>query len=119
MITVADFKTRFPEFNSVAEPRVQLFIDDAVLLMATPDRWLNFYDVALSYHTAHLLYVGTYTEQGDGSVLAPVKKQMVDDVVIEQAVSAIEPTASDLHSTTYGKRYYSYQRLAFAGIYGV
>lgn len=119
MITVADFKTRFPEFTSVAEPRVQLFIDDAVLLMATPDRWLTFYDVALSYHAAHLLYVGGLSESSDGGVVAPVKKQVVDDVALEQAVTALSPKASDLFSTSYGKRYYSYLRMVFAGPYGV
>ena len=119
MATIADFRIRFPEFVDSADGRVQLFLDDAALLMATPTRWLDFYDIAQLYHAAHLLYVGNYTATGDGNVLAPVKKQEVDDVIIEQAVSGLAPNASDLQSTAYGKRYYQYLRLCFTGIYGV
>jgi hypothetical protein len=119
MATVPEFRTRFPEFVDILDPRIQLFLDDAALLMADPVRWLDFYDVAHCYHAAHLLFVGEHSAQGDGSVLGPIKKQEVDDVIVEQAVMNVTPTASDLYSTTYGKRYYSYQRICFAGIYGV
>ena len=119
MATVVDFQDRFPEFTDITDSRVQMFLDDASLLMASPTRWLDFYDVALCYHAAHLLYVATLTATGDGGVLAPVKKQEVDDVVIEQAVGNVKPTAEDLLSTAYGKRYYQYRRLCFAGMYGV
>jgi len=119
MATIVDFRTRFPEFVDSTDERIQLFIDDATLLMASPTRWLDFYDIALCYHAAHLLYVGNYTATGDGNVLGPVRKQEVDDVIIEQAVNGVTPTQSDLFSTVYGKRYYQYQRLCFTGIYGV
>ena len=119
MATIAEFRTRFPEFEDSLDGRIQLFLEDAALLMADPVRWLDFYNVALCYHAAHLLYVGNYTASGDGNVLGPVKKQQVDDVIIEQAVTGVSPTASDLHSSVYGKRYYSYMRLVFTGMYGV
>lgn len=119
MATVTEFRTRFPEFTDQLDARIQLFLDDAALLMSTPAKWLGFYDVAMCYQAAHLLYVGMQTEQGDGGVMGPIKKQEVDDVIIEQAVNGVSPTASDLHSTAYGKRYFSYQRIVFAGVYGV
>ena len=119
MADVPEFRARFPEFVDILDLRIQLFLDDAALLMSSEAKWLDFYDVAHCYHAAHLLYVGEHTLQGDGTVLAPIKKQEVDDVVIEQAVQGATPTASDLHSTAYGKRYYSYQRIVFTGMYGV
>lgn len=116
MATPADIKVRFPEFTDVLDARIQLFIDDAELLMASPVRWLTYYEVALAYHTAHLLYVALNSEQGDGGIIAPIKKQEVDDVIIEQAVSPMKADALDFNSTTYGKRYYSYVRICFMGI---
>lgn len=119
MSSLADFQERFPEFADIASSRIQLFLDDASLLMNSPTRWLEFYDVAHCYYAAHLLYVGMHTEQGDGTVLAPIKKQEVDDVIIEQAVGSVKASAENLHSTAYGKRYYEYRKICFAGIYGV
>jgi hypothetical protein len=118
MATVLEFRTRFPEFASVPDARVQMFLDDAALLMTSEEKWLGYYTVAHEYHAAHLLYVGEFQANGDGNVLGPIKKQEVDDVVVEQAVNGTTPTATDLHSTSYGKRYFSYQRIVFAGVYG-
>lgn len=118
--TVASFITRFPEFCTVEEERVQIFLDDAALLMGTgEDRWLVFYDVAHCYHAAHLLVAGTASKLGDDGVLSPIKKQEVDEVVLENAIDNISATADDYNSTTYGKRYLYYRRIVFAGIIGV
>jgi hypothetical protein len=110
MTSVVDFRARFTEFDAVSDPRVQLFLDDAALIMSDTAKWLEFYDVAHAYHAAHLLVVGTVQEQGDSGTLAPVKDQEVDDVVIRNAIGDISPTADDLYSTSYGKRYISYRR---------
>ena len=119
MALLADFRTRFPEFAAIADARVQLFLDDAELLMADPDKWLDFYDVAHEYFAAHLLYVGHATSTGDGGIIAPVKKQEVDDVMLEHAIGDIEPSRSELFATAYGKRYWSYRRLVTITILGV
>lgn len=120
MATLADFRARFPEFDGVADGRVQIFLDDAALLMASPDRWLDFYDVAHAYHVAHLLTVSIWTSYGDAGAIGPVKKKEVDDVVIEKAVGAgVTPTTLNWFSTSYGQQYYQYLRVCFTGIYGV
>ena len=119
MASVAQFQERFPEFCDVNDTRVQMFLDDAALLMKSPDKWLSFYDVAHSYHAAHFLVVAEATEMGDSGILAPVKEQEVDDVVIKNAIGDVEVTFDDLYSTSYGKRYVSYRRIITAGIYGV
>ena len=119
MASVVDFQTRFPEFSDEGNERIQMFLDDTALIMGADARWLGFYDVAQLYHTAHLLVAALATEAGDSGILAPVKHQEVDDVVIKNAISDVKPTFEDLYSTSYGKRYVSYRRKVFAGIYGV
>lgn len=119
MASVGDFQTRFPEFCNLEDSRVQLFLDDAALLMSSKDKWLDLYDVAHVYYAAHFLIVASYTERGDAGILAPVSHKEVDDVVIKKAIGDINPTQDDLYSTSYGKRYISYRRICFTGIYGV
>lgn len=114
-MSVATFHKRFPEFCEELDERIQMFLDDAALFIGDESYWNNhgdFYEPALLYYAAHLLAVGLHTESGDTGSLAPVRKQEVDDVIIEQAVSAVSPTTDDLYSTSYGKRYVNYRRLA-------
>ena len=114
--TPAGFKVRFPEFDSVADARIQMFIDDTEGFMGTgPGRWCNNYDVAQCYLAAHLLVVGSFQESGDSGVVAPIKKQEVDDVIIEQAVTANTPKEGEFGSTSYGKRYLQYRHICFGG----
>jgi hypothetical protein len=119
MASVANFKDRFIEFTEVDDLRVKLFLDDAALVMSSPAKWLEFYDVAQVYYAAHILVVSVHTESGDSGTLAPIKHQEVDDVVIKNAISDVSPTFDDLYSTSYGKRYISYRRRCFLGLLGV
>ncbi len=119
MASVADFQTRFPEFCEVDDDRVQMFLDDVALIIGTPARWLGYYEVVHQYYTAHFLAVAEHTESGDSGVLAPVKQQEVDDVVVVNAVGDIEPTFDELSSTAYGKRVQFYRKICFTGMYGV
>ena len=119
MIEVSTFKLRFPEFDDVEDARISLFIQDAVLLMETPERWLDFYDVAQAYFVAHMLYKGITMEGGDANAMYPVERQEVDDVTVEYAVKKIDPKTEDLYSTSYGKTFVMYRRICFTGIYGV
>ena len=119
-MSIQDFQTRFPEFSSEEGDRVTLFMADAELIMSANDgRWLDFYDVALSYLTAHLMTLGNSSAAGDFGAVSPIKKQEVDDVIVESAVSSRPYDADMLSSTTYGSQYLMYRRMCFAGIYGV
>ena len=119
MASVVNFNERFPEFSSVDTARVQMFLDDAALVMNSSVRWLSFYDVAQQYYAAHLLTVAQATESGDTGVLAPINHQEVDDVTIKSAIGNVEATFDELLGSSYGKRYLTYRRMVFAGIYGV
>lgn len=119
MASVADFQTRFPEFCNQDDDRVQMFLDDAALRMNSPDKWLDFYDVAHQYLAAHYLYLAQQTESGDGGVTGPISHQEVDDVIIKQAVAEAAPTQDELLSTAYGKRYWTYRKTALVGPRGI
>jgi len=119
MADVASFNLRFPEFCDEDDKRVQLFLDDAALLMDSPNKWLDFYDVAHEYFAAHLLTVGTLSLSGDTGPTGPIRKQEVDDVTIEQAVADVHPNMDELLTTVYGKRYWGYRRIITVGIYAV
>lgn len=119
MASVANFQDRFTEFAGVDCIRVQLVLDDAALIMSSPAKWLEFYDVAHVYNAAHLLVVSLHSESGDSGTLAPIKQQEVDDVVIKNAIGDVDPTFDDMYSTSYGKRYISYRRRCFLGLLGV
>ena len=119
MATTVDFKTRFPEFDSVADARVQLFLDDAALLMSSQGKWLSFYDIAHQYYAAHFLIAAQFTERGDSGIIAPVSHKEVDDVVIKKAISESIPRADELLSTAYGKRYWHYRKICLNGPRGV
>jgi len=117
--TPASFKTRFPEFGSVDNARVQMMLDDAALVMGEESRWLNVYNLAHQYYSAHLLAIARHTEKGDIGLVSPRKMQQVDDTTIQNAISDLAVTAEDLFATSYGKRYLSYRQMCFQGIRGV
>ena len=120
MVLVTEFKNRFPEFCYIDDDRITMFIEDAALLMGNPSKWLSFYDIAQTYYTAHLVYTASLTEAGDGGVVAPIKKQEVDDVIVEQAVDPASSSEGELGSTSYGKRFLMYRQRVFgAYIIGV
>jgi len=122
MITIADFRTRYPEYSDdtlFPDARIQMFIDDAVVWMSESTRWLDWYDLAQFCLVAHFLAVATITESGDATSMFPIALQEVDDVIIKSAVSDINPTMDNFHTTAYGQCYYRYLRMTFAGIYGV
>jgi len=118
MADVASFLTRFPEFSEEEDDRIQMFLDDAALLMHHPVKWLDFYDVAQLYLSAHYLSVANFSESGDNGVIAPISHQEVDDVVIKQAVSSMSATADELLGTSYGKRFLNYRMIITAGPVG-
>ena len=119
MATIQQVYTRFPEFSEYDEDMVQLCLDDAALIMSDASRWLDFYDVAQQYLTAHYIAAADASEGGDFNALSPVKGQDVDDVQVQFAVGDTTADATDLLSTTYGKRYLSYRQMCFVGPWGI
>ena len=105
MIDPASFKTRFPEFASESDPRIQLFIDDSVIILNTVF-WGTKYDLGLSYLTAHYLTLANKSEAGSNVAKGAVASRTVDGASV--SYNRIAPTnESDSYYayTTYGQRY--------------
>ncbi len=122
-ISIATFRTRFPEFSDSSEfpdPRIQLFIDDSLLFIGTDEnRWGGKYDIAQSYYVAHLLTVGTKTEAWDVSAsLGSIKSKSAGGVSISRG--SVDKDRSDadglLATTSYGLQFLSIRNGCFVGI---
>ena len=117
MITIATWKVRFPEYASVTDDVFNLLLGDAVLEMGDDEtRWIGFYDGAISYLIAHLVYLFQVTAEGDANPATPLRSTEVDDVIVNYAVSKRIENSFDMYlATAYGQKYIYYRRLAFAG----
>jgi len=122
MVAPADIKSRFPEFSSVSDARIQLFIDDAELEV-DETRWGDLYDKGVSYLTAHLLTIGESTAgQTGGTVggVAPIGSQNIGDVSVSwRHSSLIDDKVAYMNSTTYGQEYYRLMRRVGMGAVAV
>lgn len=105
MITPASFKIRFPEFDSTADERVQLFIDDAVLIL-NEAYWGDKYDLGLSYLSAHYLKLSIDASLGNDEATSMVSGKTVDGTSVTFAVPTIENQDDAYYSSSaYGQRY--------------
>jgi len=101
-VTPASIKQRFPEFESLDNSYIQLFIDSA-LLNANCDYFQNGKDHAASYLTAHLLKIS----QSNGSASFVTKEKVGQ---LERSYSSPPSMKSELSSTAYGQEYLRFLR---------
>ena len=105
-ITPASFKARFPEFASVSDARVQVFIDDAELEL-NETCWGDLYNKGLSYLTAHFLSLGEGSSNGDANPQNVLTSRSVGDVSVGfQAASTLSTDEAYFGSTVYGQEYW-------------
>lgn len=104
-IDPALFKVRFPEWVSVADATIQMWIDDAVTIL-NESHWGTKYDLGLYYLSAHFLALGETSAVGDGASVNGVSSRGVDGTSIGYNVLAPENQSDAYYaSTTYGQRY--------------
>lgn len=121
-MTPAEFKTRFPEFASEADPRVQLFIDDADPLF-DQECWGDLYPVGLANLVAHeMTMANAQTAQG-GSVMAMTNDDLttkVGDVQVTKDTGLLNKQAENPYMRTlYGQKYLSYRKIVSLGAVSV
>ena len=103
MVTPADIKLRFPEFTTVDDSRIQLFIDDAT---ATVNTKCPNSDLMIAYLTAHLLTLGTQTEAGDTTPIQTIASESVGDVSRSFGGTASSSSNDNFYTgTAYGMRF--------------
>ena len=103
MVTPADIKLRFPEFATVDDARIQLFIDDATDTVNTK---CHNSDLMVAYLTAHLLTLGTQTEAGDTTPIQTIASESVGDVSRSFGGTTSASSNDNFYTgTSYGMRY--------------
>lgn len=104
-ITTAEFKIRFPEFISEADPRIELFIADSIIVI-NEVYWDIKYNLGLYYLTAHYLILANKAANGSATASGAVASKSVDGVSTSYS-SATPDDESDAYyaSTAYGQRY--------------
>jgi len=116
-INPTSFKIRFNEFDSVLDAYIQLFIDDAMVIL-NPVFWGSKYDLGLYYLTAHFLSLSNRTNIGaSGSFgpVAPVASKSVDGV----SISYNNPVINNMSDAIYGSTIYGQRYLALRQTLGV
>ena len=111
----SDFKARFAEFAATADATVQIFIDEAALVMDT-NRWGNWYNLGVGYYVAHHLVVQAKQAAGDTGVMLPVRSMRSGNASL--AYDAIkEGSFSDnfFQGTNYGQQYLKLQKIVGKG----
>ena len=101
--TPTEFKLRFPEFDSILDARIQLFIDDATATVNTNCPNSN---LMICYLTAHLLVGSIGTDAGNVTPIKEIASESVGDV--SRSFGGASSTSSNdnfYNSTAYGQRY--------------
>lgn len=108
MATLADFRTRFPEFESISDAVVELNIDDAELEVSTG--FGTYQDVATLFLAAHFLVLSTDAASGANGSVGGLASDSVDGVS-QSFVTAAAKNQNDqlLSSTVYGQRFLAYR----------
>jgi len=102
-----EFKTRFPEFSTITDPRIQIFIDDSTLLIVEAT-WGTLYSLAVCYLTAHYLALAEQSSNGDSGSVGNVASQAVDGTSISFNNPVMSSASQAFYnSTSYGQRFYS------------
>jgi hypothetical protein len=104
-VTPTTFKTRFPEFSTETDPRIQIFIDDSEIFISE-SKFGTLFDLAVSYLTAHYLSVADKSSSGSSSSVGSVASKSVEGVSVSFNKMAAATQADDFYaSTIYGQRY--------------
>lgn len=101
--TASDLKTRFPEFDSVADATVNLFISDAALSINT-SVFGNKSDLANIYLAAHLLSLSDVSGGGGGAA-GQITEEKVGDLTRKYGSGSVSVNNDGINSTKYGQAY--------------
>lgn len=114
-VTVAQFRSDFPEFSSTEKfptPQVQWWLDFAYEML-DPGRWMNILDKGAELYAAHnlVLEAQAMAAAKSGGVpglnTGPMNSKSVDKVSAGYDTgNSTMPDASHWNLTTYGTRFY-------------
>lgn len=114
MITPADIKARFPEFAEIDNARIAVFISDAMLYIDVV-KFGSFYNLALSYLTAHYLALSERTASGDSGGAGTASSESVGDTSVSYTTPNLD---RDFYykTTSYGIRFLEIRSMVIVGL---
>jgi len=117
-VTPTTFKTRYPEFSTIADARVSFFIADAELEI-DPDRWGTWYDRGVAALAAHFLAISKKTAASGGALgsLGPVSSRSIGDVSV--SFGSASGTVSGLSDDYYKASPYGQEYLRLMSLIGI
>lgn len=111
MITPATIKARFPEFATIPDDTIQMYIDDSVPDFNVP-LWGNMLDQGQSYFVASMLFTNVVNTLNMAST-APIQNKSAGNASVGYAQTAVDYNDTDMlhYSNKYGQRYLQLRRL--------
>ena len=117
-MTPAEFRLKFPEFDSVVTDRLQSVVDQALPHLDV-ERWGGFYAEGLSNLVAHYLAMAAKnharTLNNDPEDDAIVKKAGDTEIKWSEKVAVLQITKSTLMATPYGQQYMTLRKMIGLG----
>jgi hypothetical protein len=120
-ISPSGFKIRFPEFDSVLDARIQVFLDDSATEIDLTT-WGDYYERGIYYLAAHLLTIATKTAGGSTTEdLGAVIRKKVGEIEIAYADPGVVGSynAGFFQNTAYGIEYLRLCELVMPFVPGV
>jgi hypothetical protein len=119
-MTLSDFRTRFPEFDSTPDATVQAKIDEADD-MFDPIGWDDLLDTGMGYYVAHLLAMSSLSGSSPSNVfLDDAVSKKVGDIQKSRDPDLMQQAVDNpLIRTTYGQMYMYYRGLIGGGAMSV
>lgn len=104
-VTATSFKALFTEFGSVADARVDVFLDFARAELSE-DSWGDWYDKGTLYLAAHFLSIANKTAVGSIGPNSPLASKSVGDVSESYSTATSDSGTDDyFNATAYGQEY--------------
>ena len=117
MITIAGFRARYPQFDSVSDATVQAYLDDAVLRV-DEGVWGDHYETGVYALACHEMTLQGLGDQPAGAPPAGNVTSLKDGAVAVTFKQSTNETIGDdyYNQTPCGQKYLSLQRLMGMGI---
>jgi len=103
-MTALEFKARFPEFQNTSDATIDIYIQDAEI-MVTQSKWGLLFNIGVAYLSAHYLALALKSASGKSGAVNQVASKSVEGVSVSYATPQGTTTEYYYQSTIYGQRY--------------
>jgi len=105
-MTAIEFKTRFPEFVDTTDATIDIYIQDAEI-MVTQSKWGLLFNIGVAYLSAHYLDLALKSSTGKSGAVNQIASKSVEGVSVSYATPQGTIAEDYYQSTIYGQRYLS------------